>query len=86
MGGKRIFITGVDGFIGSHLVENLVSSGYEVKALAQYSSFNNYGWLESLNKDICHNFEKIHGNVRDLYQAQELLESIINIPSNPKLG
>ena len=86
---KRIFITGADGFIGSHLVENLVSSGYEVKALAQYNSFNNYGWLESLNKDICHNFEKIHGDVRDLSQISELMKgcdivfhlaSLIGIP------
>ena len=42
-------ITGADGFIGSHLTENLVAKGYQVKALSQYNSFNNWGWLEDVN-------------------------------------
>ena len=42
-------ITGADGFIGSHLTEMLVAKGYKVKALSQYNSFNNWGWLEYVN-------------------------------------
>ena len=89
MGIKKIFITGADGFIGSHLVEKLVYDGYEVKALAQYNSFNNYGWLDNLNKEICFNFEKILGDVRDLSQISEQMKgcdvvfhlaSLIGIP------
>ena len=45
---KRVLITGADGFIGSHLTELLVENGYEVRALAQYNSFNNWGWLENI--------------------------------------
>ena len=47
---KRALITGADGFIGSHLTELLLKKGFKVKALSQYNSFNNWGWLEnSLN-------------------------------------
>ena len=89
MSTKKIFITGADGFIGSHLVEKLVSDGYGVKALAQYNSFNNYGWLDDLDKEIYCNFEKVHGDVRDLSQISELMKgcdivfhlaSLIGIP------
>ena len=30
---KKILVTGADGFIGSHLVEKLVRSGHDVRAL-----------------------------------------------------
>ena len=45
---KKIAVTGADGVIGSHLVENLLSQVYEVRALSQYNSFNNWGWLEEI--------------------------------------
>lgn len=38
--GTRVLVTGADGFIGSHLTEALVREGAEVRALAQYNSFN----------------------------------------------
>ena len=44
-----VLITGADGFIGSHLTELLFKKGYKVKALSQYNSFNNWGWLEDIN-------------------------------------
>ena len=59
---KNVLITGADGFIGSHLTELLLSEGYNVRALSQYNSFNNWGWLE----DISHpNLEVVCGDVRD---------------------
>jgi|TARA_B110000238_G_C15770184_1_gene287252 nucleoside-diphosphate-sugar epimerase len=42
---KKVLITGADEFIGSHLTEMLVAQEYKVKALSQYNSFNNWGWL-----------------------------------------
>lgn len=45
---KNVAVTGADGFIGSHLVELLISKGYNVRALSQYNSFNNWGWLEGI--------------------------------------
>lgn len=45
---KKALVTGADGFIGSHLAEELVKKGYQVKAFVYYNSFNNWGWLEEL--------------------------------------
>lgn len=60
---KKALVTGADGFIGSHLVEMLVSRGYEVTALAQYNSFNYWGWLEDV---ACRDAIKVvSGDVRD---------------------
>lgn len=45
---EKVLVTGADGFIGSHLVEALLSAGYDVRALSQYNSFNYWGWLEGI--------------------------------------
>ena len=58
----KCLITGADGFIGSHLTESLLSKDYEVVALSQYNSFNNWGWLEKINKK---NLNIISGDIRD---------------------
>ena len=47
---KNILITGSEGFIGSHLVQHLLNKKYNVRAFVYYNSFNNIGWLSSLNK------------------------------------
>lgn len=58
----KVLVTGADGFIGSHLTQALLDEGCEVRALAQYNSFNNWGWLE----DIRHpGLEVVTGDVRD---------------------
>ena len=58
----KILVTGADGFIGSHLTEILLQEGFEVRALSQYNSFNNWGWLEGNNHP---NLEVVCGDVRD---------------------
>lgn len=62
---KKVLVTGADGFIGSHLTEELVKKGYEVKAFALYNSFNTWGWLDTLPKDIMDHVEVFTGDVRD---------------------
>lgn len=59
---KNIAITGADGFIGSHLTEALLKEGYHVKALAQYNSFNDWGWLEQVSHP---ELQVVTGDVRD---------------------
>src|SRR6476660_5853543 len=71
---KRILVTGADGFIGSHLVEHLLSAGAQVTALAQYNSFNFWGWLEdipSLNE-----IQIVTGDIRDSHFCLSLLKEI----------
>lgn len=61
----KIFLTGSDGFIGSHLTEELVKQGYEVKAFVYYNSFNTWGWLDTLPSSIMDHVEVFQGEIRD---------------------
>ena len=70
----KILITGADGFIGSHLTEMLITHGHEVKALSQYNSFNDWGWLEDIkNKD---QFEVLTADIRDPYYCRHITKDI----------
>jgi NAD dependent epimerase/dehydratase len=60
-----VAVTGADGFIGSHLTETLVHSGYQVRAMVQYNSFGSWGWLESLDAETLASIEVVPGDVRD---------------------
>jgi len=62
---KKVLVTGADGFIGSHLVEELLVQGYQVKAFCMYNSFNSWGWLDSLPKELLTQIEIFTGDVRD---------------------
>ena len=70
----KILITGADGFIGSHLVEKLYSQGHEIRALSQYNSFNNWGWLEDI--PCQENIEIISGDIRDPFFCNEICRDI----------
>jgi NAD dependent epimerase/dehydratase len=61
----KVLVTGADGFIGSHLVEELLSQGYTVKAFCMYNSFNTWGWLDSFPKEKLEQVEIFTGDVRD---------------------
>ncbi|MDB9907942.1 NAD-dependent 4,6-dehydratase LegB [Gammaproteobacteria bacterium] len=69
-----VLVTGADGFIGSHLVEMLHSQGYQVKALAQYNSFNNWGWLEDV--DCKGEIEILTGDIRDPFFCDEICTGV----------
>jgi NAD dependent epimerase/dehydratase len=62
---KKVLITGADGFIGSHLVEQLIIEGCKVKAFCYYNSFNSWGWLDSLPAELLSQIEVFTGDVRD---------------------
>jgi NAD dependent epimerase/dehydratase len=70
----KVLITGADGFIGSHLTEALYKKGYQVRALCQYNSFNNWGWLEDIScKD---DIEVFSGDIRDPFYCEELVSGV----------
>jgi NAD dependent epimerase/dehydratase len=62
---KKVLVTGADGFIGSHLVEELVKGGSKVKAFCYYNSFNSWGWLDSLPEETMQHVEVFTGDIRD---------------------
>lgn len=62
---SQILVTGADGFIGSHLTEELIKKGYQVKAFVCYNSFNTWGWLDTLDRSIMEQVEIFQGDIRD---------------------
>ena len=70
----KALVTGADGFIGSHLTEHLLQAGYHVRALAQYNSFNNWGWLEDVEPRP--ELEIVTGDVRDPNYCRVICEDI----------
>jgi len=67
-------VTGADGFIGSHLTELLLEKGYKVRALAQYNSFNYWGWLEDIPENK--NLEVVTGDIRDPHFCKSITQEI----------
>ncbi|MCX6722627.1 MAG: NAD-dependent 4,6-dehydratase LegB [Candidatus Staskawiczbacteria bacterium] len=62
---EKVLVTGADGFIGSHLTEKLLQEGYNVKAFVYYNSFNSWGWLDTLEKNVLNEIEIFAGDIRD---------------------
>ncbi|MDY7000467.1 MAG: NAD-dependent 4,6-dehydratase LegB [Thermodesulfobacteriota bacterium] len=71
--GKKILVTGADGFIGSHLTEELVRLGHDVRAFVLYNSFNSWGWLDHSEPAIKKNLDVFAGDVRDPYGVKTAL-------------
>ena len=84
-----VMVTGADGFIGSHLTEELVKKGEKVKAFCLYNSFGTWGWLDTLPPEIKNEIEVFMGDIRDpngvrcAMEGQEIvyhLAALIAIP------
>lgn len=63
--GKKILVTGADGFIGSHIVETLIARGHDVRAFVYYNSFNSWGWLDTLPAEQLKKLDVFAGDIRD---------------------
>ena len=74
MKNSLVLITGADGFIGSHLTELLLAKGCYVRALAQYNSFNHWGWLEDIKSHP--RLEIVTGDIRDPFFCHELVKEV----------
>lgn len=86
--GKKVLVTGADGFIGSHLVETLINQGVKVRALVYYNSWGSWGFLQEV-KNMGRECEIVVGDIRDphfclnLVQDQEIvfhLAALIDVP------
>jgi len=76
---NKILVTGSDGFIGSHLVEELLKNGHAVKAFVMYNSFNSWGWLDTFPKDVLSEIEIFSGDVRDPNGVREAIKDVNEI-------
>ncbi len=72
----KLLVTGADGFIGSHLTEELVRSGHSVKAFAYYNSFNSWGWLDTLPEEIREQIEVFTGDIRDPHGVKQAMVGV----------
>ncbi|MEY2478156.1 MAG: hypothetical protein QOG87_3471 [Actinomycetota bacterium] len=68
--GRKVLVTGGEGFIGSHLVEALLDAGAEVRVLSYYNAFGNRGWLDALDLDV----EVLPGDVRDADRVTQAVQ------------
>ncbi len=70
----KVLVTGADGFIGSHLTEELVRLGYQVRAFVYYNSFNSWGWLDQTPEPIRNQIEVFSGDIRDPHGVKEAMK------------
>jgi len=70
---RKILVTGADGFIGSHLTEELVRRGYDVRAFVLYNSFNSWGWLDHADQAIKRSLDVFAGDVRDPHGVKKAM-------------
>ena len=79
---KKILVTGADGFIGSHLTEELVRRGYDVRAFVLYNSFNSWGWLDESPQKIKKEIDVFAGDIRDSHGVKTAMtgcEAVLNL-------
>ncbi|MFK7777240.1 MAG: GDP-mannose 4,6-dehydratase, partial [Gimesia sp.] len=75
LAGQQVLVTGADGFIGSHLIEQLVQSGARVRALVYYNSWNQIGWLNDVAPEVLKSIEIIQGDIRDAERINGAVKS-----------
>ena len=74
--GKNVLVTGSEGFIGSHLVEELLRQEVKIRAFVLYNSFNSWGWLESLPKEQMKKIDIFAGDIRDPNGVRQAMQGI----------
>jgi len=76
---KKILVTGADGFIGSHLTEELIKQGCDVRAFVYYNSFNSWGWLDQSPLGIRRNLDVFAGDIRDPHGVKEAMKDCTHV-------
>ena len=76
LAGRRVLVTGADGFIGSHLVERLVAEGADVRALCIYNSRGSWGWLDEAEPAVRSALDVRLGDIRDARFVEAATEGV----------
>lgn len=71
---KKILVTGADGFIGSHLTEELIRRGHDVRAFVLYNSFNSWGWLDHAEPELLKSLDVFSGDIRDPHGVKQAMQ------------
>jgi NAD dependent epimerase/dehydratase len=74
LAGKKVLVTGADGFIGSHLCEHLLAVGADVKAFVYYNSFNSWGWLDEASDEVKRSLDVFAGDIRDPHGVRTAMQ------------
>jgi NAD dependent epimerase/dehydratase len=72
----KVLVTGADGFIGSHLTEMLLDSGYDVRAFTYYNSLGTWGWIDTFPKEKKEALDVVSGDIRDPYFVKKSMQDI----------
>src|SRR5919202_6546059 len=78
--GRTVLVTGAAGFIGSHLAEDLVRRGADVRAFVRYTSAGRWGWLD--DSDLAADMEVVAGDIRDpetLVPAMDGVDTVFHL-------
>lgn len=71
---KNVLVTGAGGFIGSHLVERLVTEGAQTRAMVRYTSSGTWGWLEE--SDCRNDVQVVTGDIRDRDSVRAAMDGV----------
>ena len=78
----KIFLTGAEGFIGSHLAEKLIKKGHDLTCLILYNSFNSWGWLDHADNKIKKEIRVVTGDIRDEFLIKNQLKKNVDVVIN----
>ena len=73
---KKILVTGSEGFIGSHVIEELIRHKYKVRAFVLYNSFNSIGWISDIEKKTREKIDIYFGDVRNKDSLKKAFKGI----------
>ncbi len=76
---KKILVTGADGFIGSHLTEQLLKEGSRIRAFVYYNSFNSWGWLDTFPENVLKKIEVFVGDIRDPNGVRKAMKGVSQV-------
>ncbi len=74
--GRKVLVTGADGFIGSHLTERLVALGADVRAFCLYNSNGSWGWLDGAEPAVHRSLDVRLGDIRDARFVEEACRGV----------